>query len=116
MKKFLYVLIASTLLIACAPSKKNYLYSWGQYYDASYGYLKNKDDKSTQALVDNYKSIINKQTGIRGKVPPGIYADYGFLLMQLNQTDVGRAMLQKEIELYPESKVFIDRILNSVTK
>ena len=57
MKKFLYVLIASTLLIACAPSKKNYLYSWGQYYDASYGYLKNKDDKSTQALVDNYKSI-----------------------------------------------------------
>jgi len=116
MKKSLSVLALAILIVSCAPSKKNYLYSWGQYYDASYGYLKNKDDKSTQALVANYKSIIDKQAGIRKTVPPGIYADYGFLLMQMNQTEAGKAMLLKEIELYPESKVFIDRILNSVNK
>jgi len=110
MKKRLTVLLPFVLLIACAPKKQ--LYTWGKYDDKSYSFLKKKDDKSTQELVEAYKSVIEKQTGTRGTVPPGIYADYGFLLIQLNKTQEGKAMLAKEIALYPESKIFIDRILN----
>ena len=113
MKKWAYFSIPFIFLIACEPQKKR-LYSWGHYDEASYYYLKNKDEKSTQLMIDSYKRIIEKQTGLRGVVPPGIYADYGFLLIQLKKTEEGKAMLKKEIELYPESQVFIDRILKTL--
>ena len=113
MKKQAYLLIPFLLLIGCAPQKKR-LYSWGHYDGASYYYLKNNDEKSTKLLMDSYKEIIEKQTGLRGVVPPGIYADYGFLLIQQKQTQEGKSMLKKEVELYPESKVFIDRILKTL--
>ncbi len=113
MKKYAYLLIPFYCFVACAPQKKR-LYSWGHYDDVSYYYLKNKDEKSTQAMIESYKSIIEKQTGLRGVVPPGIYADYGFLLIQSKKTEEGKAMLKKEIELYPESKVFIERILKTL--
>ena len=71
---------------------------------------------SVKDLIKTYQVIIAKQTGTRSVVPPGIYADYGFLLLQLNKTVEGKEMLLKEISLYPESKVFIDRILNKLQK
>ncbi|MDR0614166.1 MAG: DUF4810 domain-containing protein [Dysgonamonadaceae bacterium] len=95
-------------LTSCAPKM---LYSWGNYDDTSYKYLKNSDEKSTGQLIKTYLQIIEKQEGTRKAVPPGIYADYGFILLQANKTVEGKAMLEKEIALYPESKIFIDRIL-----
>lgn len=97
------------MLVSCSTQKP--LYSWANYNQTSYNYLKNSDEKSTQQLIETYEKIIEKQKGSRATVPPGLYADYGFLLLQANKTDQGKAMLQKEIALYPESKVFIDRIL-----
>ena len=69
------------------------------------------DEKSTENLIKSYQQIIKKQEGTRKTVPPGIYADYGFILLQSGKTEEGKEMLIKEISLYPESKVFIERIL-----
>lgn len=113
MKKIIYFSLSVFLLCSCASPK---LYSWGKYQTTSYNYLKNNDEKSTQELVKTYQNIIDKQTGTRGVVPPGVYADYGFLLLQINKSSEGKKMLAKEIELYPESKVFIDRILKKIEK
>ena len=114
MKKIIYFSISLFLLCSCTSQRK--LYSWGKYQTTSYNYLKNSDEKATQELVKTYQGIIEKQTGSRGVVPPGIYADYGFLLLQINKTAEGKEMLLKEIALYPESKVFIDRILTKLEK
>jgi hypothetical protein len=104
------------LLASCASHKSlnKPLYVWGVYEITNYNYLKNKDEKSTQALIATYQNIIDKQKGARGVVPPGIYADYGFVLLQTNKTENGKSMLLKEIALYPESKIFIDRILKTL--
>lgn len=109
MKKLIIVSISIFLLASCSTQKP--LYSWGKYETTSYNYLKNSDEKSTQELIENYQKIIENQKGTRGVVPPGVYADYGFVLLQTNKTAEGKIMLQKEIELYPESEIFIDRIL-----
>ncbi|MCX6255910.1 MAG: DUF4810 domain-containing protein [Bacteroidia bacterium] len=108
MRKLIFFLGAAWLLSSCTVQKP--LYSWAKYETASYNYLKNSDEKSTQALIDNYKNIIEKQTGIRNVPPPGIYADYGYILLQIGKKQEGKALLIKETELYPESKIFIDRI------
>ncbi len=114
MKKITLTIIATILLAACSVQKP--LYTWSNYANSSYNYLKNADEKSTQELVKSYQTIIDRQKGSRGVVPPGIYADYGFILVQANKVKEGRAMLLQEIALYPESKVFIERILKMTEK
>lgn len=109
MKKTIIFLSAVWLLSSCTVQKP--LYSYAKYDAASYNYLKNSDEKSTQALIENYQKIIEKQTGTRNVTPPGVYADYGYVLLQIGKTAEGKALLVKETELYPESKIFIDRIL-----
>lgn len=110
MKKIIYTFFSAVLLTSCTANQN--LYSWSNYEDASYTHLKNSTDESARELIKNYQKIIEKQKGTRQSVPPGIYADYGFILLQMNKTEEGKTMLQKEIESYPESKIFIDRILN----
>lgn len=114
MKKIILISMSVILLTACSVQKP--LYTWGNYTNTSYNYLKNSDEKSTEDLIKSFKVIIEKQKGSRGIVPPGIYADYGFILLQNNKIEEGKAMLLKEIALYPESKVFIDRILKMTEK
>jgi len=112
MKKIIFISITVLLLASCTIQKP--LYSWDKYEITSYNYLKNSDEKSTQELIETYQKIIEKQKGSRGVVPPGIYADYGFILLQANKTEEGKALLLKEIALYPESKIIIDRILKII--
>ncbi len=114
MKQLIIFILTLIVLSACTMQKQ--LYTWNDYPVTSYNYLKNSDDKSIQDLIKTYNKIIEKQKGSRNMVPPGIYADYGFLLLQADKVSEGKAMLQKEIELYPESKIFIDRILKLTEK
>ncbi|MDR0769069.1 MAG: DUF4810 domain-containing protein [Dysgonamonadaceae bacterium] len=113
-RKFLFIGLSAVLyLTSCAP--KN-LYSWSNYDDTSYKYLKNSDEKSLEQLIKTYRKLIEEQTGTRNAVPPGVYADYGFVLLLSERIEEGKAMLEKEISLYPESKIFIDRILQLFEK
>ena len=109
MKNIIFLLLITSLLASCSANKKS-LYTWNKYENTSYNYVKNNDENATKGLIEEYKKIINNQKGTRGTVPPGIYADYGFLLIQTNRVEEGKLMLQKEIELYPESKTFINKI------
>jgi len=115
-KSVLYYLLAicSFSIISCTSSKP--FYYWGTYDVSSYNYLKNSDDKSMQELIANYMTITGSSNSIRQVAPPGIYADYGFLLLQNGKIEEGNSMLEKEIALYPESKVFIDRIIKMQKK
>ena len=109
MKRMLFFSISVLLLASCTSQKP--LYTWNNYEITSYNYLKNSDEKSIQELIENYQRVIEEQKGTRGVVPPGIYADYGFILLQISRTEEGKEMLLNEISLYPESNIFIQNIL-----
>lgn len=109
MKKIYLILSVVLLTVSCSGPKQ--LYSWEKYEAASYNYIKNSDEASLATLLENYEKVISKQKGTRGIVPPGIHADYGFILMKTGRIAEGKDMLAKEMEIYPESKIFIDRIL-----
>lgn len=108
MKRIILIITIVSLTSCSAPTN---LYTWNKYENSSYNFLKNTNETTSNKLSEEYKKIINKQKGIRGAVPPGVYADYGFLLLQTNNMAQAKEMLQKEIELYPESKIFIDKII-----
>ena len=114
MKNVVLFLLFGLLLTSCMTT--NTLYSWGKYQENIYGYAKEQTDKSLSELMTVYQTLIDKQTGSRKTVPPGICADYGYLLVQQGKKEEGLALLRKEIALYPESSVFISRIINNLEK
>ena len=113
MKKLFVFGLFCLLLTACVSTPKP-LYSWGNYQENMYGYVKTNTDKSLVELMNTYQVIIEKQTGERQTVPPGICADYGYLLYKQGKTEEGLSFLKKEIALYPESAVFISRIIKNL--
>jgi hypothetical protein len=56
------------------------------------------------------------QGGKRGAVPPGLYAEYGYLLYKTGKKDEGLSFLRQEIKLYPESERYISRIIKQIEK
>ncbi len=110
MKKiWLFIPIALLILASCTIEKP--LYSWYKYEKATYSYIKKTEETDVEKLLEVYQDIIDKQKGSRKVPPPGICADYGFLLLQNNKQEEGLALLKKEVEYYPESKIFVDRIV-----
>ena len=109
---FAFTLLA-LFLTGCVTAPKS-LYSWEDYQERSYDYIMEENTKSMEVLMATYEKIINKQTGSRQTAPPGICADYGYLLYKQGKTQEGLALLNKEIALYPESSVFISRIIKNL--
>ena len=63
-----------------------------------------------------YDKVIKKQKGTRQVVPPGVNAEYGYLLYKAGKKDEGLALLRAEIKAYPESEKFISRIIKQLEK
>ena len=117
MKKliFLVAVIAAMLAVSSCTTTKT-LYSWYDYEDATYQYHKRSTEELQVKVLEQYKKITEKQRGVRGVVPPGMYAEYGYLLCKIGKKDEGLAFLKKEVELYPESDTYISRIIKQLEK
>ncbi|WP_372775599.1 DUF4810 domain-containing protein [Mangrovibacterium sp.] len=87
------------------------LYNWKGYDDAVYAYTKTADEQSVEHLIKIYDKLIEKPGGTRQAPPPGVCADYGYILLKKGETEKGKELLVRETILYPESKQFIDRII-----
>ncbi len=113
MTKYLIFIITILSVASCNVQKP--LYNYAQYEDAVYHYITVQDEKSEERLLKNYEKILEKM-GARKMPPPGICADYGYLLLKNGETAKGKALLEREKKLYPESTGFINAILKRIEK
>lgn len=117
-----YIIAAASLLMAMSvncfaeePAKDStHLYSWYNYDDAALSNVKKQTDTSADKLKKQYEAIIAGQNARRGVVPPGVYAGYGYMLYRNGDKEHALEMLNKEMELYPESSVYISKFLERV--
>lgn len=115
MKRIVIIALVCVIAASCSSGPKP-MYSWYDYDDDTYAYLKNGDKKALDELIKTYEEIVAEQKGTRKMVPPGIYADYGFILIQAKKTEEGKKMLMMESELYPESSVFVNSVIRMIEK
>lgn len=116
MKKTFVLGLFCLLLVSCVtttPASKP-LYSWNNYQEEMYSYAKEENGENLKKLMKTYQNIIDKQTGSRKVIPPGICADYGYLLYKQGKKEEGLSFLNKEMVLYPESSVFVSRIIKNL--
>jgi hypothetical protein len=103
------------LVTSCTTTKP--LYYWGDYENLAYKVVKGNEQQDVDALMASYNEIVNGTAkGTSGKVPPGVCADLGFFLMRQGKVEEGKKWLMREKEIYPESSIFVDRILTLAEK
>lgn len=118
MRKSLILFLFPLALAAtsCTTSTKT-LYYWGDYTEASYDYYKKQTPEDTEDLLGSFEKMMARvDKGSRKMMPPGMCAEYGFLLIQNGKKEEGLALLKKETEMYPQSKKFVERIIKLVEK
>ena len=114
MRKIILAAIIIMALASCQTQQN--LYSWYDSEDATYQYTKRLTDEKLEKAMAQYLKVISKQKGLRKVVPPGVNAEYGYLLYKAGKKTEGLDLLRAEIKAYPESEQFISRIINQLEK
>lgn len=113
-KKILFAFIGTLMLTLTSCNTTKSLYSWYNYEDMTYQYSKKNTDELQLKVLEQYQKMIQKQKDIRQTVPPGLYAEYGFLLCKTGKQEEGLSYLKEEVKLYPESEKYISRIIKQL--
>lgn len=103
------------LMTSCSTANKP-LYSWENYESVSYNYSKDQTEENMLKLQKCYDKMSEKQKGLRKVVPPGLCTERAYLLVRQGKKDAAIVMLGKEMELYPESKPFVEKIIKQLQK
>lgn len=146
MKRLLILAFVSLGLASCGLTSS--LYYWGGTQNGATAYenlaYRNYDKQSPESickLICMYEDIVSYPGGTRKMPPPGICAEYGYMLLIPENADVfakyatasqkrtfnttdyasffpekGKEMMQMEIELYPESAKFIGPLIERLCK
>ena len=101
------IVMALLALAGCAASPSKY--DWGSYNDSLYAYY--KDPTKASELIVSLQAIIDGVKAGHGAVPPGVFAEYGYLKLQQGKAPEAVASFRQEEQLWPESKVFMDRMI-----
>lgn len=113
--KFLLLPLLLVFFYGCQVHQRS-MYYWSDYSENYYKYKKTTTDTTKTLFKKTLKDIIVKADSEHKKIPPGICAEYGFMLIQGGEQSEGLQYMDKEAALYPESLVFVQRIKKEVMK
>ena len=101
-------LLVLLLLVGCNPNQGSFY--WGDYSETLYAFKKTPDEKTLDAHMKVLLEIITESPKRNKAVPPGVNAEYGYLLLKAGKEKEGFEYLNSEEILYPESRIFIQRL------
>ena len=103
--KYLFVLFLLFSLIGCVAHSR---YNWSSYDTKMYKHYKNPAER--EVFVQALKEILDDAEP-EGKVPPGIYAEYGFVMYEQGNSQQAILYYQKEANKWPESRAFMNKLI-----
>lgn len=97
-------------LAGCAttPSAR---FFWGNYDAALLEYGKHPEQR--EAYIAKLKAIIEAADQNGAPIPPGLCAEYGYALFEEGQGPEAARWFGRERDLYPESKVLMDKMIRN---
>ncbi len=145
MKNIKSLVIILSLILMFSSCSTTSMYYWGPvsfsdnttgYEKSTYNYYKYQSPESICNMIETYRDIMIKCEANERMIPPGICADFGYILLNPENatyfdeyatksqkrlmegiifSEYGKELLEKEIELYPESRQFIEPILKRMS-
>lgn len=108
-KVYLILILIVTVFTGCATPQKP-MYYWGSYSSSLYAYKKTPGDETLKAHKEVLLNIIEESQKQNIRVPPGVYCEYGYIMLQEGKKKEALRYFELEEQTYPESKVFIERL------
>jgi hypothetical protein len=102
-------------LVGCAAPKQS-LYQWGDYENQVYALYNDPGKSPVEAQIEKLEADYQRARGTNKAVPPGFHAHLGYLYFQAGKGDQAVQSFQTEKSLFPESAVYMDRILAKAKK
>lgn len=110
----LCILLFAITLTACHKPQPP-LYHYNGYSLAYYGYKKDLSDESLLQLQTSMEEAIEAAGESRsGRVPPGMYANVGYIYFKTGHHQKAITAFTKEKDTYPESAHFMNRMIKKV--
>jgi hypothetical protein len=100
-------LITSALVGCAAPST----YHWGKLENGLHERYVNQNHAEADVYLFETISTAEQQNL---KVPPGAYADYGFVLFKRGDREGAISYFEKERRVFPESNAFMTKLIERV--
>ena len=114
-KTILLMIVSTLFLISGCNSQPKPLYNYGNYSDSYYAFKKAYSTESALALQKSIEYTIDNASQSRsGRVPPGMYANLGYIYLKAGKSDIAIENFTKEKSIYPESAHFMDRMIQKV--
>jgi hypothetical protein len=111
-KSLFLLLFLATVLSACAG--KPLLYQWGSYNQQIYAMYHDPGKVPVEKQLEDLERDYQKARAANRPVPPGYHAHVGYLYFQLGKTDQALQSFETEKALFPESAVYMDRLIARV--
>jgi hypothetical protein len=111
--RFVLLPVCILLLTGCAAPT---LYTWGHYEELIYVSYAAPGKVSPEMQVMKLEEDYQKARATNKRMPPGWHAQQGYLYYQLGKMDQAHREFLTEKAEFPESAVFIDRLLVNFKK
>lgn len=105
-----------TLLFFFGCSAKKQMYYWGDYSDSLYHSKKEPGVESLTKHKEVLENIVEESKNRNLRIPPGICAELGYLYAANNNTRKAVELFQMEKQTYPESTIFMNRLIMQAEK
>lgn len=92
------------------------MYYWGDYSNSLYNEKKNPGAESIAKHKAALEKIIEESKKRNLRIPPGVCCELGYVYAAQNNTKKAIELFQMEEQTYPESKIFMDRLIMQAEK
>jgi hypothetical protein len=111
-----WIIIAMAAVAGCTPYRPHTLYTWGSYEDLIYATYASPGKVAPEQQVEILEKDYQQARAANQRMPPGWHAHLGYLYYQLGKTDAAHQELLTEKAEFPESGVFMDRLLANLAR
>ena len=108
--RFLGLIVGANFLSGCVTQPEPYYY-WGQYEQVVREIYVAPGNADPLQQIEKLSKDLQEAQNNGKPVPPGVYAHLGFVYSIQGEINSSITAFEKEKQLYPESTVFIDGMM-----
>ncbi len=106
----LLILLALSLLSGCAHKPQS-MYQWGSYEEQIYAMYNDPGKVPIEEQLQNLEKDYERIRASNATPPPGFNAHLGYLYFQTGKTEQALKSFENEKSLFPESTIYMDRLI-----
>lgn len=111
LKNMVRLLPFAAVIVLAGCHQVPHIYHWGVYEDLIYADYASPGTLPLQEQAMQLETDIQNAANAGRPTPPGVYAQLGYVYFKMGRSDAARHAFDMEKKLFPESGVFMDRLI-----